>query len=147
MPSAYVSAYFNDKEDAQRIMRWLEDMGFTITHDWTGESAAEKKGEELRAYAQECARADYAGVKEADLFVLQHRPEGGCGMWTEFGIALSERIPCIIIGGDVPLRPDMELLRNIFYYLGALVKVVHDEREAMEAVKAVKAWLNNHGWP
>lgn len=74
-------------------MRLLRAAGHEITHDWTGEHAS--TDEEWL----ECALRDLEGVWDADVLVIEVRPEMR-GAWTEFGVAIARLIPVVVVGGD-----------------------------------------------
>jgi hypothetical protein len=129
-PKAYVAGYFLHKDKVREVQNALREQGWDISFDWTNEDASGKTGADLKAYARECATKDLKGVWRADMLVLLHETEGGCGMWTEMGMALICNMPVVVIGGNVPVSPGLEMLRNIFYYL-PLVTVVDTLGEAL----------------
>lgn len=94
----YVATKFEAKAIARRMMEFLRARGYSITHDWTTEDAANT--DEMES----CAIEDARGVFDADVLVIIPRP--GCrGAWVEFGIALACRKPIVVVSRT---KPDLD---------------------------------------
>lgn len=105
----YVAGKFEETDAVRNIQATLRQAGHTITHDWTGENPENRTGKELADFLKECARKDLVGVINADVLVLLNH-DRAFGAMTEFGIALANRIPVLILRS--------EIRDNIFYNLG-----------------------------
>ena len=87
---------------AKPVMAALSRAGYVITHDWTEavdmHGANNEHGQLTPADLEECAIADFYGVKTADIVVLLS-PEGpSTGAWAELGMALAFRCQVLIAG-------------------------------------------------
>ena len=107
----YVASKYENKEEVRKAQRLLEESGHVITHDWTWEDDAGKKGEELRVYRSNCASKDYNGVASGDFIFLINFLHCA-GAYTEFGIALACNKLIVVVDGHHP-----EKTHNIFFYL------------------------------
>lgn len=105
----YVAGKFEEAPRVRQVHTKLREMGFQITHDWTTEDATPYEGAALRAYLAACAQRDLEGVESAEAFLVLNHPKlyGGA---VEMGIAISRRIPVLVVGA--------ELRENIFFHLG-----------------------------
>lgn len=135
MTAIYVAAKFEEGPRVREVHERLRNLGFKITHDWTREDPANRKGVELAEFMTSCAIKDYNGVLEADIvLVLNHdRLFGGC---TEMGLALA--------WGRTVYVVEPQIRENIFYNLPAemgmrtfptleeaIVAIVEDEASPM----------------
>jgi nucleoside 2-deoxyribosyltransferase len=101
----YVIGKFEEKRAVRQVMDRLRHLGHNITHDWTLDDAAGRKGEELESYLIWCAEKCLDGVMDADALVFLVHPK--CqGAHTEVGLAIAWGRPVYTIG--------MELSTNIF---------------------------------
>jgi hypothetical protein len=114
----YVATNFARATLARAVMTTLEQDGHVITHDWTGENAAGKSGDELARYLQRCAIQDFSGVRRCQVLVVLNHPQGR-GMFVEVGIALALGKIVLVVG------PSMA--ECIFY---AMAQCIHVETVA-----------------
>lgn len=102
----YVAASSGQLDRATAAMNALEERGHTVTHDWVTEVRLVGEANPLDASQLEqlrWARADLAGVLDADIFWLLMPSSGGFGAAVELGYAIAKGIP-IIVSGGVPSR-------------------------------------------
>lgn len=104
----FISAKWEERAYARKVMDQFEAAGHTVTHDWTKEDPLERTGESLRKYLGQCALDDRKGVKTAEAQVIIAHPQGK-GMFTEHGIAIAHDIPVVVV--------KRELAENVFYDL------------------------------
>ena len=126
----YVASKFENSKVVKEAQKILSQDGHTISHDWTVEDATGKSGDALERYMRVCARKDLKGVEVADALLLFNHA-GGCGMFTEFGIALALRKVIVVIDAFVQGKP-----KNIFFHLPEVHHVV-SLREARILFKQV----------
>ncbi len=84
--TAYVASRFALKEQVRKIYSQLEELGYSISHDWTQHKSI-KPYLENQEYAEEYAIADIDGARKSDLFIIL-TDENGTGMHSELGAAI-----------------------------------------------------------
>lgn len=121
----YVAGNWNKRKEIREMMDRLEDMGHSITHDWT---SYEQTYSDEHARNKDCALRDVGGVVEADLVIaLLTEPDYAYrGTSSELGAALAcralrgEQKPAIwIVAPAYPDGPTRELpycLRSCFMH-------------------------------
>jgi hypothetical protein len=108
----YVASKFENTLSVREAHKALKDDGHVITHDWTGESAEDLRGEAREVYLQECAEKDVRGVLSADAFLLLNHVNMAGG-FTELGMAIAnEDCFIVVIDGKHKDKPS-----NIFFHL------------------------------
>jgi nucleoside 2-deoxyribosyltransferase len=125
----YVAGSFYEKAAVREAQTALKDLGFKISHDWTGEDATGKTGEALNTFLQYSATDDFNGVMACDFVVLLNN-EKCFGAMVEFGMALALGRVVYVVGP--------QLRDNIFYHLPEQmgVRLFATLPEALEAVKS-----------
>lgn len=127
----YVASKFENKDEVRRAMKLLQDEGYSITHDWTGEDFKDRTGTDLVNYARFCAWKDRRGVENADALLLINHP--ACkGTLVEMGIAIANNKPIVIVGRDVA--------ENIFFNLSNCLHVKTVE-EALPVLRGIHAGI------
>jgi len=128
----YFSAPSSNMTLVRDEMKWITDLGHTITHDWTFDSEDGFTKEQLRTLAFK----DVEGVKNADCVILRSDPKTSVGCCIELGIAIAESIPVIIIdhGGIVPSH---FFVKNIEF-----IKVVNSLDEALDLCNIITCLIN-----
>lgn len=127
----YVATAFDNAPSARDAMARIRDLGHQITHDWTTEEAnADKFTDdfERRAFLEECGRADYCGVMNADAVIVLAHPDMR-DTRAEMGIALGRQIPVYVV--------DAWRAHSVFYSLVERVMSVD------AAVKAAEGRLHH----
>jgi hypothetical protein len=112
----YVAGKFERIEEARFMQGLLRERGHLITHDWTQESAGDRKGGALDDFLRRCAEADEQGVKTADAVVLIHDDNCRGGFWEAGGAAILGK-PVLVIGGEGKLSNEGGWKAPIFYRL------------------------------
>lgn len=108
MNRVYVAGKFEDTERVRSAQAKLRELGFEVTHDWTGDDPGTRTGSELEEFLRECALKDYEGVLHADIVVCLNNPK--CfGAMVEIGLALA--------WGKVVYLAGPQLRENIFWHL------------------------------
>lgn len=132
----YVAGKFEEVEAVRAAQSLLQDAGFRITHDWTGESTAGKAPEEIGPFLEVCAENDYVGVTEADAVLLLNH-DRAFGAMVETGIAISRGIPVFVVG--------YKIRDNIFFHLGSDygVYLFDTVEEAIQALKEMRSAIDN----
>jgi nucleoside 2-deoxyribosyltransferase len=111
----YVAGNWNKRKEIRALMDRLEEMGHTITHDWT---SYERTYTSDHARNEDCALRDVEGVVGADLLIaLLTEPDYAYrGTSSELGAALacralrSDRQPAIwIVAPADPEGPTRDL--------------------------------------
>lgn len=108
MRKAYVAASSREPDisEAEKLIRHLKSLGYDV-YDWPRQ-VREASGLSVSTYDQmEFAREEYQWICQCDLFVLL-APEVHSGALVEFGFALANQVPTLVI------RPDRA---TIFRYL------------------------------
>jgi nucleoside 2-deoxyribosyltransferase len=101
----YVAAKFEDKLRAREVMDTFRKAGDTITYDWT---------EDNSAFNEAQAKADLAGVEEADIFVgIFEKDLAYCGALVEMGMAIANDIPVYLLGSQLDNKCIFTLLRGV----------------------------------
>ena len=93
----YVSGKFIDGVDIRKLMTALEDLGHTITCDWTGHNKNEK------GYPVQFTLDDTEGVRECDTFVgrfIDRWRYSGALVELGMAIALDKKVYIIGSGAD-----------------------------------------------
>lgn len=131
----YVAGKFEEVEAVRAAQSLLQDAGFRITHDWTGESTAGKTSEEIGPFLEVCAENDYVGVTEADAVLLLNH-DRAFGAMVEMGMAIARGIPVFVVGHKIR--------DNIFFHLNSdfgvyLFDAVDD---AVEAIKEMRSAID-----
>lgn len=124
----YIATQYENKKQAQMMMRRVRGAGHTITYDWTREPqqvGSAPNGNQDTRYWQRCAQNDTQGVLTADLLVVLSVAEGGRGMYTELGLGIAKDIPTIVVGPH---------FNNLFYFMPNCVRVSNTD-EAMALIK------------
>lgn len=104
----YVAGKFETRDRVQGVMQRLIAKGHEITHDWTLEDPAGKSGAELARFQQDCACADFGGVRAADLvLVLNHDRLFGGAAEMGMALALGKRVYVV----------EPQIRDNIFFHL------------------------------
>lgn len=97
MSKVYVATSFQNITEARVLMLALEQAGHTVTHDWTTCAVDPSwPAEQQAAYLQDCGRADYNGVYQADAVVLINHTASRDAMF-EFGAAVALGLPTFVL--------------------------------------------------
>lgn len=92
----YVAGKFQDKETVRKVQTILRCNGYTITCDWTGNTAEGLYTNEKLAYERASAIEDVEGVRNADFVILVAHPELR-GALVEMGMALALGKPVLVL--------------------------------------------------
>ena len=131
----YVAGKFEEVAAVRAAQAALQDAGFRITHDWTGESTAGKSPEEVEPFLTVCAENDFVGVVDADaVLVLNH--DRAFGAMVEMGIAIARGIPVFVVG--------YKIRDNIFFHLGSDygMYLFDTVEEAVTALKEMRSAID-----
>lgn len=128
----YVAGKWEERARVNRFIHAARLRGHTITHNWTQESDEGLTGKERQTYLRSCAEDDRRGANSCEVLVLFDHPEGR-GLFVEFGLALAQRKPVVVIGA-----PDLGPKCCIFYLLPNVVHVA-DEGQALNALDSPEA--------
>ena len=124
----YVAGKFEEKEVVRDAQKRVREIGYEVTHDWTGEDPGERTGEELEAFLRDCAIGDYEGVLNADCVLLLNH-DRAFGAMVETGLALA--------WGKVVYVVAPQVRDNIFYHLPPSmgVRLFRTLQAALEALE------------
>ena len=117
----YVAAFVEAKERVQSIYRRLEELGHTITVDWTDELGL--SGEERDLYperVQAIAVRDMNGVRDCDVFILLAEPPDGRAKYAELGAAI---MSCLVRGQPKIYVLGEETHHSVFFYHPSVKRV------------------------
>jgi hypothetical protein len=121
----YVATQFANREQAADVMRELRARRHVVTQD----SDAGLAGVERDRYLTACAKRDFHGVRDCDVFLLLDAPE--CrGAYTELGMALALEKGVVVVDGP---------RRNIFLQIPTVVHCA-SIGEAMDLIAGVEAF-------
>ncbi len=131
----YVAGKFEEVAAVRAAQAALQDAGFGITHDWTGESSAGKSPEEIGPFLEICAENDYVGVTEADAVLLLNH-DRAFGAMVEMGMAIARGIPVFVVGHKIR--------DNIFFHLNSDfgVYLFDTVEEAIQAIKEMRSAID-----
>lgn len=110
--NVYIATKFENKSQFRELASLLGKYGHNITHDWTNEDLAGIPPSERAEFLKSCAFSDFLGVTRADVLVFIPVKEAMAGAWVEFGLALRDHKPIIVI--------DNKLQNNIFYNMDSV---------------------------
>jgi hypothetical protein len=132
--NVYVATSFVNISEARFVMDALIKAGHGVTHDWTLAKVPDGFTEKERnAFLQECGRADYEGVMEADALVLINHDLARDAM-AEFGAALGAGIPVFVL---YPGRRE-----SVFFHRATLV---YSPGQLLEKLRAYDVGRYNCG--
>lgn len=84
----YVSAKFSDKERVKKAYQLLKDQGHTITHEWVLNKQSFPFDLDP-TFTAKCAKEDFTGVINCDVFILFSNEESSLGASGELGAAIA----------------------------------------------------------
>lgn len=128
----YVSAVTDAKAKAARFVARVQEIGGTITRDWSSASSHEIGSlEEERASAEE-TRAAILAADFVVAFLAKNR--NGTGLHTEIGMALAYSKRVLIVGRSLPRR-------------GVLMLADRAVSSAVPALEELHAWMHGKKVP
>ena len=143
----YVAGSFKDRTRIRLIwMDKLEQMGYTITHDWTLAEADryDKDNKPVRdiPYHKKCAQDDVNGVLHADVVVGIF--DNSCSITNyrgtnfELGLAIGAKIPVILYDPwyhPTDISKNVKISTNVFYWLPSIIHVNNAQDLLLELEK------------
>ena len=119
----YIACRFTKKEEVRQLQQKLAALGHEIAYDWTTHKDM-RPFDKNQKIASEYAHNDIEGVRASDVFIaLCDYSEGGVGMHTEIGAAISSKIehgkPEIYIVGTTNTEA-------LFYFHPLMVLLISD---------------------
>lgn len=129
----FIAGCYYDRQIVNVKIKEAQDLGFTITHNWTDQEDMNRSNDALGEYA----RLDLNGVKSADILIaLMDAPDLEYpyrGTWTEIGAAIALGKEVWIVSN---LKNTYTRSNVYFYYPG--VKHFETWMEAkMELIKLI----------
>ena len=97
MSKVYIAGKWSEKELAIKRMRELENIGYTITHNWATYDANKESGQAI--HFQDMADHDIEGVLTSNMYIGIFDDDNYAyrGTFTELGLALAKKKPIQIL--------------------------------------------------
>lgn len=125
----YLASAFDQRWWLRAIEPVLLTRGWTVVSDWYHLTDGDVQAMDAAGEAR-WARRNFLALREAEVLLLFLQGSSAGGRWTEFGIALAEGKPCVLVGETT----------NVFRYLPG-VSVV-EEGEWLGVIDELAMTLN-----